>query len=398
MMQNNYSDVEGFDFGDELPAAALISPFQGYGATKFEQWLEEGLKGYLLEGKGAWGFPGAEDRLAAHSMLLDGLKAFYGSLDGAMQGQFKEAVANLLASMPPEARFIPLFSTLLSLASILPAPQVLRVLPQRIGNGYFGFARNAEGGSLFDIALLSVARLAAPRKDALDCLHALISSSRFDAAYTGIALIALCQADDTHFDRHMKLMRPHLQAMYAKYGKGVNAKRTWAEQVLEVIPLNRLAVALPKLKYFDAKSELAPLDTWLLDGLFGGRKPLLKCAKSEGGTLLLFPLGLPEKAKEIPLQGKNVGDMLQFFQEKEYIDQNKAKLERDQDGKPYIHLRPFDTAGQDSRIRILGLDAELIQGIDPDVAESFGLMILRSDRPRRSSGIMSSGVPVWQGG
>lgn len=395
MTQNNYPDVEDFDFGDELPEVASMSPFQGYGAGKFEQWLEEGLKGYLLEDKGAWAFPGAEDRLAAHSMLLDGLKAFYGSLDGAMQGQFKEAVANLLASMPPESRFIPLFSTVLSLASILPAPQVLRVLPQRIGNGYFGFARNAEGGSLFDIALLSVARLAAPRNDALDCLHALIGSSRFDAAYAGIALIALCQADDMHFDKHMKLMRPHLQAMFAKYGKGANAKRTWAEQVLEVIPPNRLAVALPKLKCFDAKFELAPLDTWLFDGLFGGRKPLLKCAKNEDGALRIFPLGSPEKAKEIPLRGKNVGDMLHLLQGKEYIDQDRAKLECGQDGETYIHpFRPVGTAEQDSRIKVIGMDAEQIREIDRAVAESFGLIIPRTDMLHMSRGADLAGRAI----
>ncbi len=390
MTRKRYSDIEDFDFGGNFPAENEALPFQGWRASDYLGWLESGLKGYLLDGKGAWAFPGAIDSLASRSDLQEGLKAFYDSLDGEQQVEFKKAVVDLLETMPPESRFIPVFANLLSLASLLPAPEVLRVLPKRIGNGYFGFKNGVTEDDLFGIAVRTVAKLNAPREDALKCLRRFVKSRNFQVAYAGTILVALSQADEDGFVAHMRLMRPDLQAMFGKYGKNQTMKRTWAEYVLEVVQLDGVAAALPKLKYFDRNSEKNALDTWLLEGLFAGRRPLLECYMNEHGNLELCEATSRDMTEEVPLTGVKAHELLGVLSDNGYFKRGWLEIETDTNGSTQVSVLAPGAARSENRIQIGSFPTSTATNIDSRLAGCFG--ISTSSPPGRTSSALGQGA------
>ena len=304
------------------------SPFDDFDEAAFERWLRVGLEGYLLEGKGAWAFPEAAGNIAQQDYLVLGLHDAYLELSANGRGHFRQAVAKVLASLEAQEKNVPLFEHLLFLAAALPAPEVLRILPARVGNGFFGLTSNREGESLFSLTLLTVARLAAPREEAVDCLHALIESRHFDFAYAGIALTALCRADDQGLVDHMTRLRDSLAKMFKEFGTGLEARRNLANSVLGAVGLGRLVHALPQLKYFDSSDEHAALDNWFIEALFGGGDAPLVCIKTLEGELEFYRRDQSEVKERLPdyndfhdFMGylKGLGDLIELLRKKGYV-------------------------------------------------------------------------------
>ena len=308
------------------------SPFDDFDEAAFERWLRVGLEGYLLEGKGAWAFPEAAGNIAQQDYLVLGLHDAYLELSANGRGHFRQAVAKVLASLEAQEKNVPLFEHLLFLAAALPAPEVLRVLPARVGNGFFGLTANREGESLFSLTLLTVARLAAPREEVVDCLHALIGSRHFDFAYAGIALTALCRADDQGLVKHMTLLRDSLAKMFEEFGTDLEAKRNLANSVFgAVVEFKRFVHALPQLKYFDSSDEHAALDNWFIEALFGGKDAPLVCIETLEVELEFFcrhdqfkvKQGLPDPDykdfDDLMEYLRGLGDFIELLRKKGYV-------------------------------------------------------------------------------
>lgn len=252
-------------------------PLDDYSEAVFETWLRVGLEGYLIEGKGSQAFPEVAGTIVAEDHLILGLRKAYSALPTAGRGRFRCALAKVLASLEPTPPNVPLFEHLLSLAAILPCPEVLRVLPSRVGNDFFGHTADPHDGSLFSQTLLAVADLAAPREEATTCLHALIGSRFFDHAYAGVALLALCKADDQGLVEHMQRLREPLAKMFQEFELDHNITQQLALGVLDRVGLPALVRSLTALKYDDRPSPSGPSDNWLIIGLLSGpHAPLLK--------------------------------------------------------------------------------------------------------------------------
>lgn len=354
MNQSRYSDIDDLDL-DDLATIDTPNPFENLGTAAFEQLLSTGLKGYLLENRGAWAFGIAADFIVRPGSLPEGLNAFYKSLAAPQQNSFREAVANVLASLPAESVNVDIARQLLMLAPLLPAPEILRVLPGRLGSGFFG-----THSELFESALFAVARLAAPRKDALECLHALITSRHFDSAYAGIALLALCQADNASLVAHIGLLRQHLHQMFPRNNATAAIfHRTWAGQLLEVMSSkSRIAATLPRLKYFDRNNPAGAIDTWLLDGLFGGRTPHLRCVTDSAGKLAIVSRDGISHAFPISFRTGSGGDLLEYLRRQGYIDRIDmvaAKTKR----LPHREQRGTKTPEVSCREKIASLEKEI---------------------------------------
>lgn len=375
MNQERYTEISDFQFVD-LDMSQTPDPFANAGTPVFERLLEAGLRGYLVEGQGVWAFGLAADWIAGHGELYDGIKVFFDHLRAEQQISFRQAVANLLAVLEPRRENVPVFEYLLLLASLLPAPEILRVLPARLGNGYFG--TNAH---LFERALLAVTRLAAPRQDAVECLRALISSRHFVSDYAGVALLALCRADGTDFVGHMNNMRAHLRKMLPRARKSTGAKallRTWAEQVLEVLTLHPLVVALPQLNYFDPRDPAGANDTWLLEGLLGGRSPLLRCVQNDEGQLTVFLSAKPDHRELININAASFGELLRFLRDSNYIHGAAAPQARHTHRRRARKALP-DPARESALIKIRTSEAQ--------VSNRFGRLLIN----RPLNGIRQAG-------
>lgn len=285
------------------PESEDLKPFTKFKIGDLERWLRTGLEGYLLENKSIWAF----DHLAVfidqdEHLVLD-LCNIYRAFPSRKQAYFRQAVANLIANLEPIERNIIIFEHLLSLAGILPAgSEVLRVLPARVGNGFFGLTKNREGKSLFDLTMMTIAELAVPTKDAVDCLHALIGSSYFENAYAGMALTALCRTDDKNLADHMALLREPLAAMFHQYNVDDTAKQRLAKKILDAIGLKLVVQALDNLVCSEPPKEGVVTDNWFLIALRSHDKSLLSLLswESRDGKMFLYRKDKPEVKIPLP--------------------------------------------------------------------------------------------------
>lgn len=305
-----------------MPDTARPHRFENFRASDFEVWLRGGLEAYLHEKRGAWAFPGAEGEIAspAHAFLYQGLHHFYRGLPALLRAQFRLGLANVLASLEPTQENVPLFEEILSLAATLPAPEILRVLPGQVGNGFFGAARGTDGENLFELTLLTVARLAAPRDDSVDCLRTLVTSAHhFHCAYSGVALEALCRADDRALVSHMTLLRSAIRAKFDAYAVNEQAKSELAATLLDAVGLERMVTAWPNLLYFDRHDENAAIDGWLLLGLMKGPDAPLVSERDDDGRIIVSARANKAIWVTIPEFGSGFHDMLDLLEAEQMI-------------------------------------------------------------------------------
>ena len=182
-------------------------------------WLRTGLEEYFFEEKGAWAFVSEAEIIASSPDLIFGLKNVYEAMPVRQREAFRQATADLLESLPHSDKYITIFECLISLIKLLPVPEALDAISKRVGHSFFGKSHNDDGNSLFAHALMAVSEMAdkAPKGDATECLRKLITSSNFDSAYSGIALIALCKAEPDGLVEHLGLLSKPLRMMFDEF-------------------------------------------------------------------------------------------------------------------------------------------------------------------------------------
>ncbi|MEO5339817.1 MAG: hypothetical protein H7837_04770 [Magnetococcus sp. MYC-9] len=286
-------DWEEPDLDEALDATAAVmqqavAPVLWKNQAEVESWLQVGLEQYLFEEMGAWSFPGAVAEFARWETPAEALQAFCGRLRAENRAWFRQSVANLAASLPPDSRNILLFEHLLEIAVAVGASEMLRVLPDRIGRGFFGQIPDLSGQRrLFATSLLMAARLSAPRKEARVCLETLIDAQPFREtgfAYAGIALVSLCRADPDGWLQHLDRLRGPLHRMFQHYETDDAAKRRLGQEVLEVVTLPKVADSLLELVCFEPPGS-SPADDWLLQALVVGDDPPLELVEDRDGVL-----------------------------------------------------------------------------------------------------------------
>jgi hypothetical protein len=282
-----------------VPSPKDIEPFASFGTSEFERWLKVGLEGYLLEDKNIWSFEHIPVFIGHEDHVVLDLRNIYNAFDGQGRALFRQAVANIIANLEATPRNFIVFEHLLLLASVLPAPEILRALPGRIGNGFFGLAASHERKTLFDVAFLTVAELSAPTSDALRCARSLITSRYYENVYAGLGLTTLCRIYPEGFPGHMALMRASINNMFHALEVGEEVKTGLALQILNAVGLDVIAENLHNMILIHPPIEQVASDTWFVDALFNPEQPLLSILH-EGDKILLCRPEKPEVRIEVP--------------------------------------------------------------------------------------------------
>ena len=245
------------------PGREDLAPFEGFKTDDFAAWLKVGLEAYLIEDEGVWGFEHVAVFLQSEEHLALALGHIYRELSAPERAEFRKAVAKVMATLEADPVNAPVFEHLLAIAAVLPAPEVLSVLPVRIGNGFFG-AMDVEGGrSLFAKTMDAVIDLAAPTEESRTSLEMLIGSPNFNIAYSGLALMTLCRVAPRDFVAHMDLLRAPLAKMFKQFGTDDETKKRLAERIALAVTPVVLAEGLPKLRLSERGRGDAE-DMWLL--------------------------------------------------------------------------------------------------------------------------------------
>ncbi|MCP5368722.1 MAG: hypothetical protein H6907_21820 [Hyphomicrobiales bacterium] len=241
------------------PSREDLAPFEGFKAADFAAWLKAGLEAYLIEDEGIWGFEHVAVFLQGEEHLALALGHVYGELPARNRAEFRKAVADVMATLEADPVNAPVFEHLLAIAAVLPAPEVLDVLPVKIGNGFFGTI-NAEGGrGLFEKTMDAVIDLAAPTVASRDCLEMLIGSRNFNVAYSGLALLTLCRVAPRDFAAHMNLLRAPLARMFEEFQTDEETKKQLAQSVKVAVTGKVVAECLFELALLES---VKPNDQW----------------------------------------------------------------------------------------------------------------------------------------
>lgn len=242
------------------PSHEDLAPFRDFKAADFAAWLKAGLEDYLIEDEGIWGFEHVAVFLQGEEHLALALGHIYRELPALKRAEFRKAVVDVMATLEADPVNAPVFEHLLAIAAVLPAPEVLGVLPVKIGNGFFG-AMDVEGGrGLFEKTMDAVIDLAAPTAASRTCLEMLIGSRNFNVAYSGLALMTLCRVAPQDFVAHMDLLRAPLAKMFEQFGTYEETKKRLAEGIALAVTPAGLAENLSKL-HLSERGDAA--DMWL---------------------------------------------------------------------------------------------------------------------------------------
>ena len=254
------------------------------GAVK--SWLKTALDGYFDDDSGRWAFTPLELEIGRQADLAHDLKEIYRPLSAGAKSRWRRAVTDLLAEHGHDPQRREATGVLIDLAVLMPAYEVLEVLPGIVANAV---EREAKG--LYDLVVAAAVELARQTKAARSCLERLRTSPGFSPAYAGLVFTALCQVDPDGWPRHMMRMRPALRALMETLGSDSDSPRWYAESFLHAVTLARLD---QNLHIFAKRGE--PPDDWLWNALFKGKRSLLvldaqKNLSLRGKQAVSIPLG-----------------------------------------------------------------------------------------------------------
>jgi len=263
------------------PGKENIKIISEYDIASFQRWLRVGLETYLLENN-VWGFEPMAVFIGQDEHVVSDLRNIYDVLPSSARANFRQAIANILASLEATEQNIIIFEHLLLLAGKVSAgTEIYPVVSSRVGKGFFGLVENDKGRSLFDITMMIVAELATPIENALQCLNTLISSPCFNksSAYAGLALISLCRVAPNDLAKHLAKLHEKMMKMFEEYAINDAGQRLWAKKIVNTLStcelakgLSELGLYLPKLPFdywffnIFSRAEDGPLIVWKCDG------------------------------------------------------------------------------------------------------------------------------------
>jgi hypothetical protein len=264
----------------EAPAGDSIEELLAAGKDRLKQWLRVGLDGFYLEGRSRWAFEPLALAVGRDLELSLDLSALYQRIPARQQPNWRQALAETIAELPADPKYVPALECLLDLARLMPAFEVLKILPARIGEGPFGLMRTASGQPVFDKVFLVAAELAAATDDARSCLQQLSTSSLFEPAYAGAAFIALCRVDPDNWPDHLTRMRPHLNAMLQQFNLDESAQLRYARDFVAAASADKIVAHLDIFQLDPMFRDPHSVDLWLWEGLFQGADAPLRARPS----------------------------------------------------------------------------------------------------------------------
>ena len=269
-------------------------------AQELKDWLRVALDAWYGTGHARRALRPFGRFVGRHADLAADLHAAYRSRPAAERGRWRTAVRDLLAEHAADVvRNADAAETLIDLATRMPAPGVLEVLP--------GLVRGLEGRSVRRLAnrVVSAATALAPRTaDAVACLESIRTAPWFATHHGGLVLTALCRADPDGWPGHVVDLEPAMQRLADVAGG--EALRRYAERILASISLSRVSAAAVDELNRQLLERRGNWTNWLYEAWFVGRGSILVQDRDE--------LRMREKPEicarfdDRPLGGDYVGD------------------------------------------------------------------------------------------
>ena len=235
-----------------------------------KSWLETALDAWFREDADRWAFQPFALSIGHESDLARDLALVYRDQPAAEQARWKQAVRDLLAERGTELSFRPALEVLLDLATLMPAPDVLEVLPRLIAEGDSPAAKR-----MANRVVGAAVSLSTPTKSAVDCLEQIRTSPLFAAHHAGLVLTALCRVDPDRWTEHVVNLEPAMQRLASEHLSDEGALRLYASNILQSITLSRVTAEAFARLWSGLVGASAERWNWLCNELLVGERHLL---------------------------------------------------------------------------------------------------------------------------
>lgn len=263
-----------------------IELLKAFGPDGMKSWLLLSLEKYFFQGEGRYAFRPVELWIGMDVDISLDLYAIYNELSAEQQQTWRYAIADALAQMPHEERQVPIFECLLMLTKIIPANEVLSVLPRVLDVGWFNADQSSIDKDMFSKTLLTVADMAVQTKAARNCIQLLTTTRQFRAEprYAPLAFITLCRIDPDNWPEHLERLRYQINLSIREYGLSGAATTRLAQRFVDAVKPDRV-FSKPKAFVLDNHfREFAVTDRWLWESLFVGPNSLFETLPFEADS------------------------------------------------------------------------------------------------------------------
>ena len=241
-----------------------------HSVLKFKDWLRTALDAYHRAGLVRRAFRPFGAYLERHEDLAWDLYAAYRSRPAQEAGRWRQAVRDLLAEHGATPAFDAAARTLIDLATLMPAPDVLDVLPGMLRG------RVGDGANRMANRVVAAAESLASRTEAsLACLEAIRTSPSFASHHAGLVLTALCRVDPDGWVDHVVNLEPAMQELGARLAGDREALRQYADRILVAITLSRVTPRARKRLLVQLLARHGIYSNWLYGAWLVGDASLL---------------------------------------------------------------------------------------------------------------------------
>lgn len=266
------------------PNSVHVKKLEEFDANGFAGWLQSGFIDINNDSKRATAFAPLHYFVLQGDDLFIELRDIFDVLSGSAQKNMQLGIAIALSNTPPRPQSINTVRSLLHLAGALNATEVLPIVVQMIGNGFFGMKEHDAGREFFALTLDIVSGMT-PSLNIGNTLRRLVGSSFFYSDYAPRAFIALCKAEPEVFYEHLELLRGDFERLHVK--EGTQYAYITANRFVQYVDTRIIADNIWRMNLsIDPHIPNYRNDHWLGYELFLGDKAPLLIDRDEDGFLI----------------------------------------------------------------------------------------------------------------
>ena len=273
----------------DIPPNARVRP-----PVELKSWLSTALDAWLADGTDHWAFRPFALHIGREPDLAHDLRTIYGEQSRIEQERWRQAARDLLSERGPNPAFRPALEVLLDLATLMPAPNVLDVLPELIAD-----ADAPDAARLANRVVGAAVSLASPTTPfAVECLERIRTAPLFAPHHAGLVLTALCRTDPHRWTEHVVSLEPAMRELEDKHALDRGPLRLYASSILRSITVGLITKEALDRLWAGLESVRVPRWNWFCRELFEGKGSLVECGE---GWLRLRD----GEADQVPYEGKS---------------------------------------------------------------------------------------------
>ena len=237
---------------------------------KLKSWLRTALEAYDRDENPRRAFRPFGYYIGQDADLAGDLGAAYESRPAEARDRWRIAVRELLAEHGGDVAWTGPTETLIDLATSMPAPDVLEVLP--------GLIRGRQGDDAERMAnrvVSAATALASSTKAALKCLQRICTSPLFAPHHAGFVLTALCRVDPDHWVEHVVDLEPAMQRLEKMIKNDPGTLRHYAHLILVGITVSGIEPRMLDHLHSQLMAHHGIYSNWLYRAWFVGKESLL---------------------------------------------------------------------------------------------------------------------------